>query len=328
MPSTRLPQALTRNLRLPAVCAPMFLVSGPDLVIAACKVGMIGSFPAPNCRTIEDLDSWMRTITEALGPQDAAWAFNMVTHSSYPRFEAELELVRTHKPPLVITALGGPQRVIDVVHGYGGVVFADVNSVPFARKAAAAGADGLALVCAGAGGHTGWMSNVAFIEAVRSFFDGPIAVGGGICTGSGVAAVEAMGADLAYLGTAFIAAEESLAHAEYKAMVVDAQSTDLVVSACVTGVPASWLRPSLEKAGLDPDNLPQARPTNFSDPEQSLKGWKDIWSAGQGVGGVQAIEPAARIIDRLIQQYQGSQPVQATPAHAIDGASAQATGTD
>ena len=297
----------------------MFLVSGPELVLAACKAGMIGAFPAPNCRTIEALDSWMRTITEALGPQDAAWAFNMVTHSSYPRFEAELELVKAYQPPLVITALGGPQRVIETVHAYGGTVFADVNSVPFARKAAAAGADGLALVCAGAGGHTGWMSNVAFIEAVRTFFDGPIAVGGGISTGQGVAAVEAMGADLAYLGTAFIAAEESLAHPDYKTMVIESDSTDLVVSASVTGVPASWLRPSLERAGLDPDAMPKTAAKNFGDPEQSLKGWKDIWSAGQGVGGVKAVEPAARIIERLVQQYldqpdsaasEQSQPVQ------------------
>ena len=281
----------------------MFLVSGPELVIAACRAGLIGSFPGPNCRTIEDLEAWMGEVSSALGPDDAAWAFNMITHSSYPRFEAELDLVARFRPPLVITALGGPQRVIETVHEYGGTVFADVNSVGFARKAAAAGADGLVLVCAGAGGHTGTLSNTAFIEAVRTFFDGPIAVGGGISTGAGIAAAEAMGADLAYIGTAFIPAEESLAHADYKQMVVDAEASDLVVSASVTGVPASWLKESLKRAGLDPDNLPAKGRVQFDDPSQILKGWKDVWSAGQGVGAIHGIEPMAAIADRLARQY-------------------------
>lgn len=302
----RLPAALSRNLRLPAICAPMFLVSGPDLVIAACKSGMIGAFPAPNCRTIEELEAWMVRITTELDPQDAAWAFNMVTHSSYPRFDAELALIATYKPPLVITALGGPQRVIETVHAYGGVVMADVNSIAFARKAVAAGADGLTLVCAGAGGHTGALGNTAFIAAVRDFFDGPVAVGGGISTGRGIAAVETMGADLANLGTAFIAADESLAQADYKDMVVEATASDVVISASVTGVPASWLRQSLERAGLDPDNLPAAQAVNFSHGGEPQKGWKDIWSAGQGVGAVTAIEPAARIIARLQDEYQAA----------------------
>lgn len=304
--SPRLPTALSRNLRLPAICAPMFLVSGPDLVIAACKAGMIGAFPAPNCRTIEDLERWMSGIAGTLGPDDAAWAFNMVTHSSYPRFDEELALVEAYRPPLVITALGGPQRVIDTVHAYGGTVLADVNSIEFARKAVAAGADGLTLVCAGAGGHTGALGNTAFITAVREFFDGPVAVGGGISTGGGIAAVEAMGADLANLGTTFIAAEESLALPDYKNMVVEASASDIVVSAGVTGVPASWLRQSLERAGLDPDNPPRGGKVDFSDGGAPQKGWKDIWSAGQGVGSVRAVEPAARIIGRLIEEYEAA----------------------
>ncbi len=291
----------------------MFLVSGPDLVINACRSGLIGSFPGPNCRTIEDLDAWMARISDELRPGDAAWSFNMITHSSYPRFEAELELVKRYKPPLVITALGGPQRVIEAVHSYGGHVFADVNSVAFARKAAAAGADGLVLVCAGAGGHTGWIANTAFVEAVRTFFDGPIAVGGGISTGRGIAAAEAMGADLAYMGTAFIPASESLAPEDYKAMVVGADASDLVVSASVTGVPASWLRESLKRAGLDPDNLPKAGKVQFDDPSQVLKAWKDVWAAGQGVGAVNAVEPIAAITARLEHEYHADDRPPAPP---------------
>lgn len=305
---TRLSETLTRNLRLPAVCAPMFLISGPALVINACRAGMIGAFPGPNCRTIEDLEAWMSEISGALGPDDAPWAFNMITHSSYPRFEAELELVKTYRPPLVITALGGPQRVVEAVHGYGGTVFADVNSVAFARKAALAGADGLVLVSSGAGGHTGFLAANAFVEAVRGFFEGPIAVGGAISTGRGVASVEALGADLAYMGTAFIPAEESLAAEAYKAMVVAADATDLVVSDCMTGVPASWLKESLRRAGLDPDDLPKKGRVQFDDPSKILKGWKDVWSAGQGVGAVNAIEPVKDIIARLVHEYAADVP--------------------
>jgi len=305
---TRLPETLTRNLRLPAVCAPMFLISGPQLVINACKAGVISAFPGPNCRTIEDLDAWMSQISGALGESDAAWAFNMITHSSYPRFEAELELVKTHRPPLVITALGGPQRVVDAVHSYGGTVFADVNSVAFARKAVLAGADGLVLVSSGAGGHTGFLAANAFVEAVRGFFDGPIAVGGAISTGRGIASAEALGADLAYMGTAFIPAEESLAPAEYKTMVVDADATDLVVSDSVTGVPASWLKASLRRAGLDPDGLPKKGRVQFDDPSKILKGWKDVWSAGQGVGAINAVEPVAEIVARLAREYSADAP--------------------
>ncbi|WP_417482429.1 NAD(P)H-dependent flavin oxidoreductase [Maricaulis sp.] len=301
----RMPRALGGNLRLPAICAPMFLVSGPELVIATCRAGMIGSFPGPNCRTIEDLDTWMQRITSALGPSDAAWAFNMVTHSSYPRFDAELALLKTYQPPLVVTALGGPGRVVETVHSYGGMVFADVNTVAFARKAVAAGADGLVLVCAGAGGHTGTLTSVAFVEAVREFFDGPLAVAGGISTGAGIAAVRAMGADFAYIGTAFITASESLAQDEYKAMVIDASAADLLVSASITGVAASWMRASLEANNLDPDNMPAKGTVTFEDPSRLTKGWRDVWSAGQGVGSIHAVEPVADIVERLATGFAG-----------------------
>lgn len=300
---SRLPDTIARRLRMPLVAAPMFLVSGPDMVLAACRSGVIGSFPGPNCRTIEDVEVWMKAVSEALTDDDAPWAYNMVCHSSYPRFDAELELVKKYQPPIVITALGGPHRVVEAVHAYGGLVFADVNSVEFAAKAASTGVDGLVLVCAGAGGHTGAIANVAFIEAVRQFFGGIIAVAGGISTGRGVRAAEAMGADLAYMGTAFIPAEESLAHPDYKDMVVRSGASDLVVSASVTGVPASWLKESLKRSGLDPDNLPEKGRVQFDDPSQILKGWKDVWSAGQGVGAVNAVEPMATIVDRLAREY-------------------------
>ncbi len=316
---TRRPLALTANLRLPLVCAPMFLVSGPDMVIAACRAGIIGSFPGPNCRTIDDLDAWMTQITAALGPDDAAWAFNMVTHSSYPRLDAELELVARHRPPLVITALGGPQRVLETVHAYGGTVMADVNSIPFARKAAAAGADGLVLVCNGAGGHTGALASVAFIEAVREFFDGPIALAGGISTGRGIAGAIAMGADLAYVGTAFIPATESLAPQAYKQMVVGANAGDLVVSASVTGVPASWLKESLRMSGLDPDDLPRQGKVAFDDPSKILKGWKDVWSAGQGVGAVTRIAPMADIVAGLAATFTPQAAASHHPEHNRKG---------
>lgn len=314
----RLPDTITRRLRLPLVAAPMFLVSGPDMVLAACRSGVIGSFPGPNCRTIEDVEAWMKTIAEALTEEDAPWAFNMVCHSSYPRFDAELELVKKYQPPIVITALGGPQRVVEAVHSYGGLVFADVNSVQFAAKAAATGVDGLVLVCAGAGGHTGMVANVAFIEAVRQFFDGIIAVAGGISTGRGIRAAEAMGADLAYMGTAFIPAEESLAHPDYKDMVVRSGASDIVVSASVTGVPASWLKESLRRSGLDPENLPEKGKVQFDDPSQILKGWKDVWSAGQGVGAVNAVEPLGSIVARLAREYTTHELGAVSPPHGLE----------
>lgn len=223
----RLPARLTRNLRIPAIAAPMFLVSGPDMVIAASRAGMIGSFPTPNARTPEILDQWLGTITDALGadPQAAAWAANLVVHPSNDRLPADLDLVVRYEAPLVITALGSPSRVVDRVHGYGGLVFADVNSVGFARKAAMAGVDGLVLVASGAGGHTGQTAGFAFVEEVRRFWDGPIVLGGAISTGHAIRAAEILGADLAYLGTALIACRESMAADAYKQMVVEAGPT-------------------------------------------------------------------------------------------------------
>lgn len=296
---------LLRNLSLPAIGAPMFLISGPEMVIAQARAGMIGSFPTPNARTPEILDGWMRQITEALAsdPRAAAWAANLVVHPSNERLPADLESVLRYKPPLVITALGNPARVVDAVHSYGGLVFADVNSVGFARKAAATGVDGLVLVASGAGGHTGQTAGFAFVEEVRQFWDGPIVLGGAISTGHAIRAAEILGADLAYVGTALIACAESMADAAYKDMVVGAGAEDIVPSNGITGITANWLRQSLVAAGYDPNNMPKDKQPNFENAQDDAKAWKNVWSAGQGVGAVKAVEPIAQIVARLKQEY-------------------------
>ncbi len=306
--SSRLPFAL----RLPVFAAPMFLISGPDLVLAACRAGIIGAFPTPNARPIEVLDVWMKTITEGLarardempGVCLGPWCANLVTHSSNTRLPQDLALIARYKPPVVVTALGSPKPAIEVVQAYGGLVFADVISVGLAKKALAAGADGLACVSAGAGGHTGFLSPFAFIGAIREFFDGPIVVGGGIGDGWGIAGAIAAGADCVYMGTRFIPTEESMAPMAYKQMIVDSNIDDLVVSAGISGTPASWLKPSLRANGLDPDNMPAA-PVRRYDSSQSFetKKWKEVWAAGQGLGTVRAIEPVARVVDRLCSEY-------------------------
>lgn len=299
-------------LRVPVVCAPMFLISGPEMVLAACKAGIVGAFPTPNARPIETLDQWMHDITTGLqqareesptasiGP----WCANLVTHSTNTRLTEDLALVAKYQPPLVVTALGSPKPVLDVVHGYGGRVIADVTNVTLARKAVDAGADGLACICAGAGGHTGSLNPFAFVRSVREFFDGLLAVGGGICDGWGVAGAIAAGADLVYMGTRFIPTAESLAERAYKDMLVNATIDDLVVSAGLTGTPASWLKPSLLAHGLDPDNLPTATARNYdSNTAPAAKRWRDVWAAGQGVGAIKAVEPVASVVQRLEDEY-------------------------
>ncbi|HEX7660595.1 MAG TPA: nitronate monooxygenase [Pseudonocardiaceae bacterium] len=294
-------------LRLPVVAAPMFLVSGPDLVIAASTAGVIGSFPAPNCRTLDDLDRWLGAIGDALRGRSTAapWALNLVTHSSNPRLADDLRLVAEHRPPIVITALGSPRPVVDVVHGYGGLVIADVVNVRLARKAAAADVDGLACVASGAGGHTGALSPFAFVAAVREFFSGLIVVGGGISDGFGIAGAIACGADLVYLGTRFLATRESMAPEAYKRMIVEHGIDDLIVSAGITGTPASWLRPSLLANGLDPDNL-AANGHREYDPATAARRWKDLWAAGQGLETIHSVEPVAVVVDELERGYRAA----------------------
>lgn len=289
------------KLRIPVLCAPMFLVSGPDLVISACKAGISASFPATNCRTVEELDSWMNEVSSALTPDDAPWVMNLITHSSYQRLEEELKLVAKYKPKIVVTALGSPKPVMETVKSYGGLVFADVVNLTLAKKAADAGVDGLACISAGAGGHTGHLNPFVFISAVREFFDGYIAVGGGISDGQGIAGAIAAGADLVYMGTRFLPTNESIAQEAYKEMVVSSTSEDLVVSSAVTGTDASWLKPSLKAAGIDSET-PQAEVVrNYSG--DTAKRWKDIWAAGQGVGRSRKIENVAAIVDDLESEY-------------------------
>lgn len=294
------------RLRLPVVAAPMFLVSGPDLVVAACKAGIVGAFPTPNCRTVADLDRWMASIVAGIAP-GAPWAVNLITHSTNSRLADDLRLVATYRPPMVITALGSPKPAIEVVHGYGGVVVADVVNVPLARKAIAAGADGLACVSAGAGGHTGFLSPFAFVSAVRDAFDGLVILGGGIGDGAGVAGAIAAGADLVYMGTRFIPTVESIAPQRHKDLVVAAAIDDLVVSAGITGTPAIWLKQSLRDVGYDPDDMPAKPERAYDSNDTGPKRWSETFAAGQGVGASRAIETTAAVVDRLAIEYATAQ---------------------
>jgi nitronate monooxygenase len=305
-------ERLTFRLRLPVVAAPMFLVSGPELVLAACRAGIVGAFPTPNARPIEVLEDWMKQITQGLARMQneqpletiGPWCANLITHSSNTRLPEDLALIAKYQPPVVVTALGSPKPAIDVVHGYGGIVLADVINLTLARKAVAAGADGLACITAGAGGHTGFLSTFAFVSSVREFFDGLVVVGGGISDGWGVAGAIAAGADLVYMGTRFIPTLESMADPAYKQMLVDSTADDLVISASITGTPASWLKPSLKANGLDPDQLPSAPPRSY-DSNQAIgaKKWRDVWAAGQGVGAIKAVESTAKVVNRLAVEY-------------------------
>ena len=296
--------SIKKRLKLPAVVAPMFLVSGPDAVIQSCKEGLMGSFPGPNARTIDDLRSWFEIIDTKLNPEDAPWAFNMITHNSYGRFDQEITLVEEFKPKIVITALGGPHRVTQQVHAYGGLVFADVNSPSFARKAIDRGADGLVLVCTGAGGHTGEYALMPFLDEVRSFFDGPIMVGGGISNGRSIRAAETLGIDFAYIGTRFLAAQETLISDAYRQMVWDSKMEDLIQSRAITGALGNWMKASVEASGLSLDDTKKIAKIDFSgDMHAGSKAWKTVWSAGQGVGNIKNPETIREIIDILKREY-------------------------
>jgi nitronate monooxygenase len=308
-----IPENWWRQLRLPVISAPMFLVSGPELVKNCCLSGVIGSFPAPNARPIEVLDEWMGHLNaelETARAQDpnrriAPWAMNMVVHSSYSRLQDELALIQKHKPQLVITSLGSPKHVVDIVHGYGGLVFSDVSDLKFAKKAAEAGVDGLILVASGAGGHAGQINGFAFVDMVRTFWDGIIVLAGAISTGKGILAAQAAGADLAYMGTRFIVATESLAQDEYREMLVASSQEDIILTDAFSGINANMLKPSIVKAGLDPAQLVKKEKVNFDSMQRETKSkaWKDIWSAGHGVGAIDKIETTAAIINRLVAEY-------------------------
>ena len=301
-----LPASIVGRLRLPVVAAPMFLVSGPDLVIAACRAGVLGTFPALNQRTTAGLEEWLTVIDAALRPEDAPYGVNLIVHRTNARVAADLQAIVRHRVPVVVTSLGAAPDVVAAVHSYGGVVFHDVTSAHHARKAADAGVDGLILVAAGAGGHGGLLSPFALMAEVRATFTGTILLAGALSSGSDVLAARALGADLAYLGTRFIPTTESLASDAYRQQVVAAAAADVVYTASVSTIPANFLRRSLERAGLDPDAVPgPVDLAHLTNPSQAdAKAWRDIWSAGQGVAGIDAVLPVADLVDRLAGEYQ------------------------
>ena len=318
-----LPPVLRDRLRLPVIASPLFIVSGPDLVIAQCKAGIVGSFPSLNARPLSQLDEWMARITEELADWDRAhpdtpsapFAVNQIVHKTNNRLEADMELCGKYKVPLVITSLGAREDVNQGVHGWGGVVMHDVISNFFAHKAIEKGADGLIPVAAGAGGHASRLSPFAMIQELRTWFDGPIALSGAIANGGAILAAQAMGADLAYIGSAFIATREANAVQGYKDMIVERGGEDIVYTNLFTGVHGNYLRPSIERAGLDPDNLPQSDPSkmNFgSGGNQDAKAWKDIWGCGQGIGAVKEVLSAGDLVARLAAEYEAAKASLAT----------------
>lgn len=308
-----LPQQLKGNLALPLIGAPMFIVSGPELVIAQCRSGVVGSFPALNARPKELLHDWLAQIKEELAkPSDgpvAPFAVNQICHPSNDRLEHDVRACIEHRVPIVITSLAPPKEIVQAVHSYGGLVFHDVISVRHAKKAAEQGVDGLILVAAGAGGHAGPLSPFALVQEVRQWFDGCIILSGAIATGEAVLAATAMGADLAYSGTRFIATAEANAEPAYKQMLVDSSANDIVYSSLFTGVHGNYLKPSIARAGLDPDNLPEGDKADmdFAKLSGGVKAWKDIWGAGQGLGAIDAVEPCAKVIAELTAEFEDAQ---------------------
>jgi len=312
-----LPAFLEGRLRLPAVGSPLFIISGPDLVLAQCKAGVIGSFPTLNARPIEMLDDWMSQFNEELASFAAAnpdkpvapWAANLIVHRSNDRLEEDLALCVKHKAPIVITSLGARPEVNEAIHSYGGIVWHDIINDFFAHKAIEKGADGLICVAAGAGGHAGTLSPMALVQDIRKWFDGTLLLSGAIGSGDAVLAALAMGADLGYIGSAFIATEEARADAAYKQMIVDSDGKDIVYSNLFTGIHGNYLKPSIVAAGMDPDDLPVSDPSamNFgSGGNTKAKAWKDIWGAGQGVGAVDKIQTAGEYVEQLAQQYEAA----------------------
>ena len=312
-----LPEFLQNSLRVPVVGSPLFLVSGPELVIAQCKAGIIGSFPALNARPAEVLDEWLTRINTELEEYKAAnpdaivapYAVNQICHASNDRLMVDMETCVKHKVPIIITSLRPPAEVVKAAHSYGGVVYHDVINVKHARKAVEEGVDGLILVCAGAGGHAGALSPFALLREVKEWFDGTILLSGAIGDGFCIASALAMGADLAYMGTRFIATEEANADQGYKDMLIQSAADDIVYSSLFTGVMGNYLKPSIAAAGLDPNNLPEADKSkmNFgSGGNMKSKAWKDIWGSGQGIGGIQDVEPVEAVVSRLETEYRAA----------------------
>lgn len=312
-----LPKVLQGNLRIPVVGSPLFIISGPELVIAQCKAGIVGSFPALNARPAEVLDDWLTQINDELtrykeeNPNAivAPYAVNQICHGSNDRLMQDMETCVKHKVPIIITSLRPPAEIVDAAHSYGGVVFHDVINVKHAQKAAEQGVDGLILVCTGAGGHAGTLSPFALVREVKQWFNGTILLSGAIGDGFAVAGALAMGADLAYIGSRFIASQEANAEAEYKEMLVTSAADDIVYSSLFTGIHGNYLKPSIAAAGLDPNNLPEADKSkmNFgSGGNMEAKAWKDIWGCGQGIGGIQKVESMAEIVGTLEKEFKSA----------------------
>ena len=311
---SRLPEAL-RRVRFPVIGSPLFIISNPTLVIEQCKAGIVGSMPALNARPASQLDEWLAEITETLAAYDRAhpdnpsapFAINQIVHKSNDRLEHDLQLCAKYKVPIIITSLGAREDVNQAVHGWGGVVLHDVINNVFAHKAIEKGADGLIPVAAGAGGHASVKSPFAMIQEIREWFDGPVALSGSIASGGAILAAQAMGADFAYMGSAFIATHEARAVDAYKQMIVDSNSDDIVYSNFYTGVHGNYLKGSIRNAGMDPENLPVSDPSkmNFSTGEgaNAAKAWRDIWGCGQGIGAIREVVPAAELVARLRREY-------------------------
>jgi nitronate monooxygenase len=307
-----LPPILRDRLRLPVVGSPLFIISGPELVIAQCKAGIVGSFPALNARPAAQLEEWLIRITTELAEYDAAhpeapsapFAVNQIVHKSNDRLDHDVQMCVKYKVPIIITSLGARPELNDAVHSYGGITLHDVIDNRFAKKAIEKGADGLIAVASGAGGHAGRQSPFALIEEIREWFDGPLLLSGAIATGRSILAAQAMGADLAYMGSTFIATREANAAEGYKQMIVESGADDIVYSNLFTGVHGNYLRESVRRAGLDPDNLPEGdlKTMNFGS-EKPVKAWKDIWGCGQGIGAVKSIDSAGDVVARLRREY-------------------------
>ena len=301
-----IPANWANRLSIPVIGSPLFIISVPELVIAQCKAGIIGSFPSLNARPIEQFEEWLQRLGSELGPDDAPFAVNLIVHRSNDRLMADLGLCVKYKVPLIITSLGAREDVNQAIHSYGGIVMHDIINNKFAKKAVEKGADGLIAVAAGAGGHAGTISPFALVREIREWFDGPLALSGSMATGESVLAAQAMGADFGYIGSAFIATTEARAAQGYKDMITQSASSDIVYSNLFTGVHGNYLRPSIINAGMDPDALPTSDPTamNFgSGGNTDAKAWKDIWGCGQGIGAVKEVLPAAELVARLVREY-------------------------
>jgi nitronate monooxygenase len=312
------PSSLKNRLSLPLIAAPMFLISGPEMALACCKTGIVGSFPALNQRTSEGLEEWLVTMNTELDTYNKAhpekpavpYAVNLIVHKTNPRWQADLEICAKHQVPIVITSLGAASQVVETVHGYGGLVFHDVTNQKHARKAAEAGVDGVIAVAAGAGGHAGTVNPIVLVHEIRAVFDGTILLAGGLSHGEDILAAQAMGADLAYMGTRFINTAESLGEPAYQTMIIEAVSGDIIYTPAVSGVPASFMRQSLEAAGYPMDKLHEPAKMNYADKlkpvDDEAKAWKTVWSAGQGVSEIDDVVSVAELVERLTREYRAA----------------------